>query len=437
MLGLAWPVAVDSILDAAVSAADLLMVARLGVSAVAGVGLAAQVIFVVSAAATAIATGTTVCVSQAAGSGNRAAAGHVVKQSLLLAALLSAALTLVGVPGARPLVARLGGQPDVVDMATTYLEVTLLGSATLIGASVLRAALRGAGDSRTPMLVGLAVNAANLLLAYVLIFGHVGLPALGVAGSALAASLARCLGLVALLALVVRPRGRVPLQVVGSGWRPDGILLWRMLRIGVPAMGEQLLRNLGFLLYATMIISLGTTAFAAQRITYNLFSLSLPPCFAFATAATALTGQALGARKLDYAPAATWTAVRTVCAWMGIVAVMFVCAAPILVRAYSADPGIVAEGALALRVLAVGLVPLGVAQVLAGGLRGSGNTRVPMFVTAASMWLVRLPATWLLATGVGWGLTGSYAAFSLAFCLEAMILWGRFRRIEWKRLVDA
>src|SRR5205085_11721440 len=131
-------------------------------------------------------------------------------------------------------------------------------------------------------------------------------------------------------------------------------LMVRMLRIGIPSMAEQLSRSIGMLFFSVITISLGTAIFAAQRISFNIVSLSYLPGFGFAIAATALTGQALGARRPERAKRATWFSVRSAALWQTAMGLVFIVAAPLFVRAFTDDEEIIAAGALALRVMPLG-----------------------------------------------------------------------------------
>jgi putative MATE family efflux protein len=268
----------------------------------------------------------------------------------------------------------------------------------------------------------------------VLIFGLLGFPVLGVAGSAWGAAAGRLAGTAAMLVLLVRGVGAGSLRLVGRhGWRPDVPLIGRLARIGLPSMGEQLSRSLGMLVFGTIVISLGTVVFAAQRITFNILSLSFLPGFGFAMAATALTGQALGAHLPDRARRATWFSVRSAAVWMGTMGALFFFAAPLFMRLFTDDPEIVGVGEDALRVLAFGQPQVAVALVLAGGLRGAGDTRFPMLITSVSMWLVRLPLAWYFVVHLGWGLPGAYASFIFGSTLESLAVYLRYRAGAWQR----
>ena len=436
VFNLAWPVIVENLLQTAVGFVDLLMVARLGASAIAGVGISVQVLFVIFAAISALATGTTVLVARFIGAKEPKAAGRTLKQSILLGVVLGVLLAAVGVPLSKPLVALMGAAPDVVELGGGYLQIVFLTAVALTLTSVLGAALRGAGDSRTPMLVALGINAVNVVVAYVLIFGHLGFPEMGVIGSAWGAAIGRIAGTLALLFLVLRGTGaRTRIDLSGAGgWAPNFSLINRLLRIGLPSMGEQLSRSLGMLLFSWVVISLGTAVFAAQRITFNIVSLSFLPGFGFSMAATALTGQALGAGKPDRARRATWFSAQSAAVWMGGMGVTFLLFAPFFMRIFTDDAEIVENGALALRVLALGQAQMAIGMVLAGGLRGAGDTRYPMLVISASMWLVRIPVALVAVHLLGWGLPGAYLAFVAGSSVECIAAYLRYRSGKWQYL---
>lgn len=435
VFALAWPVIVEQLLQTALGFVDLLMVSRLGADAIAGVGASVQIVFIVIACISAIGTGTTVLVARFIGADEPGESARVLKQSFGLAVALGVVLALAGVPTARWQVAALGVEPAVADLGGAYLRVSYLAAGALTLSLVLGSALRGAGDSRTPMLVAVGVNAVNVVAAYGLIFGHLGLPALGVTGSAWAAAIARTAGAAALLMLLVRGVGRSRLRLSGrAGWSPDLPLVGRILHVGLPSMAEQLSRSVGMLLFAEVVISLGTDVFAAQRITFNIIGISFLPGFGFSIAATALTGQSLGAGRPEQARRATWFSARSASLWQGGMGLLFLAAAPLFIRAFTDDPAILMFGAEGLRVLALGQPQTAIAQVLAGGLRGAGDTRYPMLVTALSMWLLRLPLAWVFVEVFHWGLPGAYLGFVAGSTVEAAAEYLRYRTGKWQRL---
>jgi putative MATE family efflux protein len=294
-------------------------------------------------------------------------------------------------------------------------------------------ALRGSGDTRTPMIVTGLVNAVNILVAYTLIFGHFGFPALGVLGSAWGASAARAIGAFVLLAILFRGGRKV--QIGGrAGWRPDGGLMRRIIKIGLPSMAEQSFMSGGMLLYSIIVIGMGTTVYAAQRITMNALSISFMPGMGFAMAATTMTGQALGAERPDLARRASIIAVQMAGLWMCTMGVGLILFGHQIMRLFTSDPQIDAIGAAALTIIAFSQPLQAVGQVLAGSLRGAGDTRFPMLVTGISIWLVRLPLGWLIGVPLGGGLSGVYVSNVLDAGVRATANYLRYRAGRWQHI---
>jgi MATE family multidrug resistance protein len=430
---LAWPVILENLFHTLLGVVDMLMVSRLGAAAIAGVGTANQVMFVINATFAAITVGTTVLVARFTGAGQPAEANRVAKQSLLLGVVISAVIMLLGRAYAETVVALLGAEAEVVRLGGGYLRVVSQMAIFLVTMFVVGGALRGAGDTRTPMLVTGFINLINAGVAYVLIFGHLGFPALGVVGSAWAASIARAVGTAIMLAVLIRSRLKV--SIAGrQGWGFDPRLIRRILRLGIPSMIEQLLMSGGMLLYSVITISLGTMVYATQRITFNALSISFMPGFGFAMAATALTGQSLGAGRPDLAERSTWHAVRMAAIWMSSMGLLLIFAGEPIMRLFSQDPEIVALGAVALKVIAFSQPLQALGQVLAGGLRGGGDTRFPMGMTFAGVWLVRLPLGYLMGPVLGYGLPGVYVSNVLDAFVRAAACYLRYRTGGWREM---
>ena len=188
VLTLATPIIGENLLQTAVGAVDTFMVARLGAAAVAGVGTGSALVFFIISILSAIDIGATILVSQAIGAGDRNRANLLARQAIGWGLILAVPVSIGMFLAAPAIIGLYGADSDVTTAATTYLRVTAVGSAALMLSFVCGAVLRGAGDSRTPLKAGALANVTNILVAYALIFGHLGLPELGVAGSAVGAA---------------------------------------------------------------------------------------------------------------------------------------------------------------------------------------------------------------------------------------------------------
>ncbi len=199
VLGLAWPVIGENLLETLLGIVDTLLVAGLGTVALAGVGSGLQIMFFVMSALSALSIGSSILVAQAVGARNFQRAGQLARQSLMWSVVFSVPLALAGVALADPVMALFGLAPDVAHIGAEFMRVTMGTVVVLVALFIGGGVLRGAGDSRTPMIVTSIANLVNVGLAYGLIYGHFGLPALGAVGSAWATFLARALALVLLV----------------------------------------------------------------------------------------------------------------------------------------------------------------------------------------------------------------------------------------------
>ena len=430
---LAWPVVVENLLQTLLGVVDLIFVGALGAAALAGVGAALQVIWVIQSAFTAVTTGTTVLVAHAIGAENPDEANRALKQSLLVGVVLSAIVGITGSLFAEPIMALLGGEPDVIAAGATYFHIGSITALFMLGMFIAGAALRGAGDSKTPMTVTLWTNVLNAGLAWALIFGHLGLPAMGVAGSAWATGIARGVGLVAMLVILVRGKGQLRLNLRGT-WAPDMPLLMRTLRIGLPSMGEMMLMSGGMLLYGVFAMRLGTEVYAAQRITLNAISFAFMPALGYGIATTTMTGQSLGAHNPERAERATWYAAWSCLAIICVVSVTAIAFSPLIVRLFTDDEQLVAISVDALRVIALAQPFQAIGQVLAGSLRGAGDTRFPMYATASAIWFVRLPLAWLFGPFFHLSLAAIYVSNIIDSAVRLAVLWFRYRQGKWRSL---
>jgi MATE family multidrug resistance protein len=425
VLGLAAPVIGENLLQTLLGVVDTILVAGLGAVALAGVGTALQVIFVVTAALSALSVGASVLVAQAVGAEEYTAADRFARQSLIWSVVISLPLAAFGLRFTMPIIQLFGLPADVARVASDYLHVTFGTISAIVVLLIGGGVLRGAGDSRTPMLITLLANVINVGLAYTLIYGHFGMPALGAVGSAWATFLSRLVGAALLVGVLLR--GRNGVRIGGSGtWRPQLGMARKVLKIGLPAALEEVLIITAFATLTPVVAGLGTAALAAHRVVINVLSLSFLPGIGFGLAATALVGQSVGANQPLEAQALARIALRWALIWMGVLGVIFLLFANLLMRLFTNDPQMMASGAAAVRVTALAQPLWAASFVLAGALRGTGNTRTPMLITGVAMWAM-VGLAYLSTHFVYQSLSAIWAVFLFTGPLEVLCFWLAWR----------
>jgi MATE family multidrug resistance protein len=432
VLTLAWPAVIEQTLAMMISLVDFYIVGHLGAAALDGVGLGGQILNLTVAFLSAVGVGATALVARHIGAQEPEDATRTARQSIVLAVLIGLLMALIGSILTRPIIALFGGEPEVVEQGTRYLGTIapsfLFVSVLLIGNAVLR----GAGDTRTPMLIMLIVNVINISVAWSLTQGVAGLPRLGVVGSGLGAASAQTAGGLIVLTLLVRGRAGIQLGLRRPRWDPGRI--GRILNIGLPAGAEQILLQFALTSLTVVIARFGTEAYAAHQVTWRIAQLSFLPGWGFAVAASTLVGQELGARQPQRASESGYVAFRAALMVMTVMAAIIFLFESALIRMFIDDPLVMAQGIPILRIAALIQPAMAASFVFSGALRGAGDTRVTLAITIFSVWVLRVIITYLLSQAFGLALLGAWIAIAVDFSFRGLMFWRRFHSGKWQSI---
>ncbi|MDP2873492.1 MAG: MATE family efflux transporter [Bacillota bacterium] len=432
VIGLAWPVAAEMFLHTLTQIVDMMMVARLGRNALAAVGLSFRPMFFTLSIFLGVGAGTTALVARAMGRRQPDEASEVAHQSSLATVVLSTMLAVLFWLLAPAILRFMGAAPEVMPLGVSYMRGLAWGMVFMYTANVLTAALRGAGDTHTSMRVNVVANVLNVFLNYVLIFGHLGFPRLGVLGAAVATSISRAAGGIVIIWLVLRGR----LVVSRPKWllevKPE--VFWRVFRVGVPATAERMLLSVAMILHLKMVAVEGTIAVAAATLAQNIEEISHMPSIGLSVSASALVGQFLGHGRPDAAERSGRECVRIALAFMGLMGLLFVAAPGLWLALYAPEADLVPVATTLVRWTGVAQPFMAVGFVLSGALRGAGDTRSVMYATALSMWVVRLGLTYVFMSLLGWGAAGAWMAMAADAAVRALIMVLVFARGAWKKV---
>lgn len=432
---LTWPSATALLLQTISNNVDRYFVAQLGGTQVAALGLTQNVMNLLFAFVVAISTATTAMVARFTGAGSDADAEEAARQSLYLAAAISLAITVVLYPLAGDVLRLVaGGTGSVVGPGASYLRISLGGLLPLFGMTIAISAFRGMGDMLTPVKLTLLTAILAAVLDWILIFGHCGLPAMGLKGAATSAVISRFVGCA--LGIIWLSRTRLSRALLGRlevdwGW------MKRILSLGVPAGLQSVVRSGASMVYFTFLglLPRGEAAMAALTIGLGIEAIAFMPGFAYSTAAAAIVGQNLGARNTERAGQAAWACARQAVVVMGTMAALFFALAEPIASLFTDDGAIRDLTVSYLRINAVSEPFLALAMSLGGALQGAGDTRTPTIATFVTLWVFRLPLTYWLAVhhGLGveaawWSMSGSMALYGLV--IASAFASGRWRSIE-------
>jgi len=431
---LSWPTMVSMFLSTAYMWINRIFVGQgLGTEAIDAVGLGGQALMIIFSLTMGITTGTTALVARFTGARSQEENIAAAKQSVILSLLISIVITIPGVVFAEPLLRWMGARGAVVQMATSYTTICVVSTAPFFACLVLGAVFRGLGDMKTPLYITGIVTVVNVVADYLLIFGIGPFPKLGVTGAAYAVVISRIVGTIASVRWMLHSPLRGSLY---RPWTPQWGWFVRISRIGAPAIVQGLMFSLGFTVYLWALGKLenATVAQAAFFIGVGAESLAFMPGFAFMSAATSLVGQNLGAGRPDRAEHGAW-----ICAWqcmavMTVMAIVFYAFAEQFSRVFISDPAVIALSINYLRINAISEPFFGFAMVFTGAMQGAGDTKSPTVVTFITMWLLRVPATYLWAVTYEGGVTAAWIAMSGTTILRGVIMIGLFMAGKWKNV---
>lgn len=385
---LAWPVILTMSIESVVGFVDMLMMGKLGKETVAGVGIAVQILFAVNTVIMAVGTATLAIVARHIGAGERAEAEDVIGQSIVMAALFALVIAIPVSLWAPQCVALFGVEPGVVDAGGHYLHIVLMGvpadAIFIIGAF----ALRGAGDTRTPLLVGMLEATIKIICSYTLIFGHFGFAPMGAAGGAIGSVIAFCISATLIVTVLASHRLVVGLRL--SHIVPSFATMRRVIALGYPAALENALMQFGFMIYFYFAHHFSTASVAAYVIGVRILGISFLPGMGFSAAAGALVGQNLGAQQPDQAMRSGWEASRLAVYLMSATGLVIFLEARTIAEWFISDESVLVSAVTFIQILAAAQPLMAVDFTLSGALRGAGDTRFPLYVVLIGFYTFRL-----------------------------------------------
>ncbi len=432
IISLAWPAVLSHLTYTVVSMVDMLLVGTISPASVAAVGLGGLILWVAYSIMSSVSVGTTALVARFKGSGDKNDKDRAMAQSIVLAVAFSALITLGAFLYSRNILLLMGVEDDVAAIGSEYINILLIPAAFIFISFVSESGLRAGGDTRTPLRIDIIINGLNIALDYLLIFGHLGFPRLGVRGAAIASAAAFTLG--GLLHLVILTRGRHVVRLDTSLLRPDVDMIKRLLTIGVPASMERIIMSASFIAYTAVVAVFGTLPLAATQIGIRIEAFSFMPGIGFSVAAAALVGQNLGAGQKERAYRLGWSTSKLAVLFMLLIGLLMFFLAPVLIGFFTEDSEVLRLGTTYLRIVGL-LQPLqAILFVLAGSFDGAGDTRWVLYTTIVGMWIFRLPLAYVTGVSLGFGVIAAWLAMAVDVIIRSIVLIYRYRTRAWMNI---
>ncbi|GAA4012303.1 MATE family efflux transporter [Hymenobacter fastidiosus] len=425
---LAYPVVLSQLGHVLVNVCDSVMVGQTGKVPLAAVSLGVSVNTVVLVLGLGLSMAITPLVAAANGKRDVPALGSLLVNGVWLSTLAGLVLAAVGLLIA-PLLGYLNQPAEVVRLAAPWVRVLFLSLLPLMVFQGFKQFAEGLGLTRQAMFLSIMANVVNALLCYVFIFGHFGVPAMGLMGSAWATLIARILMALLMATYVLRaPRLQAYREAAGSWLQPARATISRIFGLGAP-IGVQMMFEMGaFSFSAIMIGWLGATSLAAHQIAINVASVTYMAASGIAAAATIRVGYFRGTGDAQGARQAGFTAYGLTFVFMSVMALILILARHAVPHFYNHDPEVVAQAATLLLIAALFQVSDGLQVVGLGALRGLEDVKVPSVVALLAYWAIALPFGYWLGFGLKLGAIGVWVGLLTGLTLVAGVLVWRFRQ---------
>lgn len=432
---MAWPAVCESFFIALAGMVDSLMVSSMGASAVAAVGLTTQPKFMGLALFFAMNVSVSALVARRRGEKNQRSANQILLVAILFVIVATVVISLACVMWANEIINFCGSAPETHEPAVIYYRIIMGCMIFNVLSMVINAAQRGSGNTMIAMRTNIVSNVVNIIANYLLIQGHLGFPALGIAGAAIATVFGTVIACIMSFASLFRRDGFVSIYyIMEQQIRPALEPVISIIKLGFSVFIEQILMRVGFMSTAMMAAKMGTNALAAHQVGMNILGLTFSFGDGMQVAAVALIGRSLGEGSPDKAKAYGKT-----CRMIGleiscVLAVVYFFGGEWLYHLFFAEQEIVDIGVMIIRIMII-IVLFQVSQVIyMGCLRGAGDTTYTAIASTISVTIIRTSASYFFGFVMGLGMAGIWMGILADQISRFLFASIRFKQGKWTKI---
>ncbi len=427
---LSVPMILEMMMESLFAVVDVFFVGKLGVDAIATVGLTEAIIMIVYSICVGLSMGVTAMVSRRVGEKKHKEASDVAFQGILVGVFLAFIIGIIGFVFAKDLLHLMGATDELINQGYGYTQVLIGGNVTIMLLFILNAVFRGAGDASIAMRALWISNGLNLILDPLFIFGIGPLEGLGVQGAAIATTIGRSVGVGYQLYILFNGRSVIKLIRANLFFRLK--IMQRLIKVSLGGMGQYLISTASWIFLVRIISYFGSDAVAGYTISIRIIIFTILPSWGIANAAATLVGQNLGASQPERAEKSVWKCAFYNMIFLFIISVVFFVFAEFLVGIFNAQGEVLRNGVIALRYICTGYLFFAYGMVVSQAFNGAGDTRTPTIVNFFSYWMLQIPLAYILAMYTDFEIKGIYIAILAAEIFLAIVVVLIFRRGKWK-----
>jgi putative MATE family efflux protein len=424
---LAVPMILELSLESVFALVDIFFVGKLGQNAIASVGLTESVITIVYSIAIGLSTAAGAVVARRVGEKNADGAAHAGAQSLLIAFIISAILTVAGMIYAGDILALMGASKEVVADGAIFTRIMFGGSLVIILIFLINGIFRGAGNAAMAMKSLWIASLTNIILCPILIHFF------GLKGAAMATVTGRSTGVIYQCYHLIKGNGIV--KFTALHFKFDAPVIKSIINIAWPATLQFVIASGSWIVVARLVAETGgTAASAGYQVAIRNVVFFILPAWGLSNAAATLVGQNLGAKEIDRAEKSVMITAKYNAIFMGVVMVIFLLFSNPIIRIFTQDQLVIKFGVQALQTFGSAYIFYGIGMVMTQALNGAGDTRTPTWINFICFWLIQIPLAYYLSEKLDMKATGAFISIPIAETLLALAAWYYFKQGKWKEV---
>ncbi|MBK7631996.1 MAG: MATE family efflux transporter [Ignavibacteriales bacterium] len=429
---LAIPMTLEMIMESMFAIVDIFFVSKIGVNAIAVVGLTESMLTITYSLGWGLAMGTTAMIARRVGENDNDGASVAAVQSIYLALIISIPIMFTGIFFSVDLLRLMGASADVIAQGSAYTKLSLTFNLIVILLFLINGIFRGAGDAALAMRSLWVANTLNIILDPLFIFGIAFFPELGVKGAAVATIIGRSTGILYQLYHLKKGKGLIKVHKDNWQFKPEVILKLVKLSAGVTA--QFIIGSASWIFLMRIISAFGSTALAGYTIAIRIVIFTLMPAWGFSNAAATMVGQNLGANQPERAEKAVWRTGFFNMIFMGTVMIIFFLFGNNISSFFTNEKEVIDNASKCLNIFAIGYLFYAFGMVLVQSFNGAGDTKTPTIMNLFIYWVLQIPLAYTLAIHLGFGAEGAYYSIVISESVFSIVGYFLFKKGKWKTI---
>jgi putative MATE family efflux protein len=429
---LAIPMTLEMVMESLFAVVDIYFVSKIGVNAIAAVGLTESLMTITYSLGFGLAMGTTALVARRVGEKEIGGASAAAVQSIYLGILISIPIMIAGIFYSEDFLRLMGASSAVINEGSGYTKLLFGSNLIIILLFLINGIFRGAGDAALAMRSLWISNGINIVLDPMLIFGMGPFPELGIEGAATATIIGRSIGVCYQFFHLFRSKGIIKIHKENWGIRFD--IIQKLIKLSAEVTAQFIIASASWIFLMRIISTFGSAALAGYTVAIRVVMFTILPAWGFSNAAATMVGQNLGAEQPDRAEQSVYRTGLFNVIFMGLVMIVFLLFAENIAGFFTDDSMVVSEAAKCLNILAVGYLFYAFGMVLVQSFNGAGDTRTPTIMNFFVFWLMEIPLAYLLAVEFAFNSPGVYWAIVIAESTFTIVGYFLFKRGRWKTI---